>query len=135
MSDARRSNPRITRGNLRHMHGLYMRALERDTQVNRDRLERWLQQYVVTLLPYDAATATGVPWQHVPYLEDCPLAKWYVRARGEALERIARLRSPDAVYGDVLAQTRSVRDLKILRDLLDKTDGQLFEELLSALKG
>ena len=128
------SNPRITRRNLRHMHGLYMRCLEAQTQVNRDRLERWLQQYVVTLLPYDAATATGVPWHCVPYLEDCPLTKWYVKARGEALERIALLRSPDAVYGDVLAQTRSVRDLKLLRDLLDKTDGKLFDELLAALK-
>ena len=34
----------------------------------------------------------------------------------------------------MLAQTRNVRDLKILRDLLDKTDSQLFEDLLAALK-
>lgn len=64
----------------------------------------------MTLLPYDAATATSIPWECVPYPEDCPLVKWYVKARGDALERIAQLRSLDAVYGDVLAQTRSVRD-------------------------
>ena len=57
-----------------------------------------------------------------------------VREGQEPLERIAQLRSPDAVYGDMLKQTRNVCDLKILRDLLDKTDSQLFEDLLAALK-
>lgn len=104
------SNPRITRGNLRHMHRLYVQCAWSARRRPRAATSNWIQQHAMTLLPYDAATATSIPWECVPYPEDCPLVKWYVKARGDALERIAQLRSLDAVYGDVLAQTRSVRD-------------------------
>ena len=97
-----------------------------------------MMQYVIDLAPYDAARQWSISWACVPQLWAHPLVKFYMADYAQRMEAIPQARSPEALYGQILAACRTPRDHKQLRDLLDKDrqqpvpgPAQVFSALMS----
>lgn len=62
-----------------------------------------MTQYVIDLAPYGAARQWSISWACVPSCGASALVKFYVADYAQRMEAIPQARSPEALYGQILA--------------------------------